>query len=205
MNKISTIAKVVGVTLIVAASSQAMAEEATGNASVTVQNSFTFEETTALSFGIIQVSADITSAAGASKEATLTISADTEVAPISTTDPLAKLAVIEAGTPGTFTISGVGPYSRLTITLPNSEPLKAQGSPLSTDAQFTVGSFTAMSTTGTSSAVVGGTDLLLADESGSATFAVGATLTTDVRGSTLATTNYGDGIYEGTFTITASY
>ncbi|QIZ77480.1 DUF4402 domain-containing protein [Ferrimonas lipolytica] len=181
-----------------------IAQDVTGNATVTVKNSFTFTEDAPLNFGEISATAGATATTDI---ATLTISSDGTVnAADNSAATAAQIRVLTAGSAGTYSISGVAPYSSLTLDLTtlnsNSVELTAvSGAPGA--ATFTVDNFEATVTVGNN---VGdsadNSTPIVADASGSAGFALGAVLTTDAAGTS---PTYYDEEYTGTFTLTVDY
>jgi hypothetical protein len=204
MNNLNKITRILGTVLVLATSSSAMADQdATGKATIQVLNTFEFLAVSDLDFGIVRATADDTSAGDV---ATLLISGDPTVTSIATDVNLAKLTVLTEGSPAEFTVAGVAAFANLTITLPSSTiTLVASGLP-GTAANFKVGTFTAWLTSGGNTGLYdGASNKLLADNSGNATFNVGATLTTDEAGD-LITQGYEDDIpYAGSFDVTIEY
>ncbi|MBE1298830.1 MAG: hypothetical protein GJ680_02820 [Alteromonadaceae bacterium] len=171
------------------------AETVTGNASVTVLNSFTLAETQALSFGTLVAIADDLG----SNVATATIAAsDGEVTYTSAGE--ASLTEVSAGQVGIFTITGAAPNTEIDITTPSSAATLSD--PSNSDTKdFTLNGFT-------TSVVTSGTAFTFdTDSTGTLVFNLGATLTTDATlgGSSSSAVAYGDATYTGTFTIAADY
>jgi len=178
--------------------SSVLAESQTFQAGVTVQNAFVLTKDDDLDFGIIRATADLAGSA----LATLVLSANPATSPSTTTTDatLAEIAVLTAGTPASFTISGVSPFATLTITDPTETDISPDAAPSGT-AGFTLSAPTYYVLTGATPNSAATTTIQV-DSTGEATFNVGATLTT----SAIATTaDYIDGTYSGTFTLQLDY
>lgn len=191
----------VSVSLLAAVSTNTLAQApVVSEATVTVQNTFAFAETTAISFGTIRATA---TASGATV-ATYVVSGDgTTTVPASGGAP-AAISELTAGTPGEYAISGAAPFADITITLPAAPiNMTLTGAPPGTP-KFTVGTFTAYILDGPNalSAYADPGNLATTDVNGAVNFAVGATLSTD---SAASTEPYADGIYRGNYTISVSY
>jgi hypothetical protein len=204
MNNLNKITKILGVTFVLASSSVIAEETATGTSTVEVLNAFSFVADTTLDFGTIRAAADSTAAADV---ATLVMSPDPlAVAATGTSVNLAEITVLTAGTPAEFTVSGVSNFANLTITLPVVETVMTASGLPGTAANFSINTFTAYITSGgnINTAYASAGDLQ-ADNTGTATFNVGATLSTD-DGAAAITQAYQDGIaYEGTFDVIVDY
>jgi hypothetical protein len=204
MNNLNKITKILAATFVLATSTIAMADQvATGTATVEVLNTFAFSATSSLDFGVIRATADSTAAGDV---ATLLMSGDpAATATPGTTVNLAAITVLTEGSPAEFTVSGVANFANLTIVVPvTATVMTASGLP-GTAANFSVNSFTAWITSGGNTGLYSGTNKLLADNGGAATFNVGATLTTDDAAAAI-TQGYEDGIaYSGTFDVTIEY
>ncbi|RZM80105.1 DUF4402 domain-containing protein [Pseudoalteromonas rubra] len=171
------------------------AQPADFKATVEVANSFNFVKVNDLDFGTIRASGD---AAGV-ETASLTIAANAATAPTvaSTNASLATIAVINPGTPASFTVEGVAPYSTLTITDPTNTLVSPKSLPPGTPG-FVLSNFTYYMTSGTPGPVAG---TIQVDANGTVAFNLGATLTT----TSAATGNYLNGTYEGSFTLELNY
>ena len=204
MNKLLKISSLAALTAL--SGSYAMAETASGTASVTVSNAFTLAETTPLTFGTIR--AQVSSADGTTQNVvTMTLPAngtnpsvaETTAGTGNTTD--ASINIITPGTPGTFSISNAAPNSVLTITFPASafDLTTASGG-----ATFSATINDAYITSGPNAnrTYNASTDPLLTDGTGAVTFDVGGTLATQAGG---FATNYRDQTYSGTYTMTVNY
>ena len=191
--KLASIAAVLSLT-----STGVLAETATFNAGVVVQNAFTFESSANLDFGTIRATADTTS----TDTATLVLAANPATA--STTGAAgtaAEIAILAAGAPASFSVSGVSPYATLTI---DSTGISGNISPVTAPAGtavFTLSSPTYYVLTGATPNSAATTSIQV-DSNGEATFNMGATLTTD---GTTPTSDYIDGDYSGTFTLILDY
>jgi len=200
MRNISIVAKVVGVALVMAASSQVMAESKPAAASVTVKNTFELVVAKPLAFGTVRISAD----PAGTKLATVVVPADVSIAPSATTAAPAAAQILTPGEPGEVTVAGVAAFSNLKIVFPSAAvdlvPAKAApGSPA-----FTMNTFEAFITSGTNASkkYAAGTVELTADSEGAAGFNFGATLSTSAVATTQA---YQDVEYSGSFPIEVTY
>lgn len=201
MNKFTSVAAAFAV--LSATSSYAL-ETAQGTATVTVQNSFSFSQATALDFGTIRTI--VSSADGTPNVVTMTLPADGSNPTIAETTAgtgntrSASMNVITPGTPGEFTVSNAAPNTRLTITLPGTFNLtNGSGGPT-----FLAEVTEALITSGTSanSLYDGTNNFLTTDATGNGSFSVGGTLSTDASGNAQ---NYQDVAYTGQYTITVDY
>lgn len=175
------------------------AETASFNAGVKVQNAFTFTKTADLDFGTIRATADT----AATETATLVLAANpaTAATTASTDAAEAEIAVLAAGSPASFSVSGVSPFATLSIT---GTGITGAISPVTAPAGtagFTLGTPTYYVLTGATPNSVATTTIQV-DSTGAATFNVGATLTTDA---TTPASDYIDGDYSGTFTLLLDY
>ncbi|MBQ4836341.1 MULTISPECIES: DUF4402 domain-containing protein [Pseudoalteromonas] len=175
------------------------AQKATFDAKVKVKNAFQLVKNNDLDFGTIRAVADNTG----TDTASLTIPADTTQTPTvaSTNVNNAEIAIISAGSPAQFQISGVVPFATLSITDPVETDVSLAAGSGSGAAGFKLGSFTYYIETGASNStpVVG--KQIQVNENGEAVFNIGATLSTTTGNSA----NYLDGDYIGTFTLEVSY
>ncbi|MBQ4799550.1 DUF4402 domain-containing protein [Pseudoalteromonas sp. MMG006] len=176
----------------------AVAETTSFQAGVTVQNAFTLTNDAALDFGTIRASADLSGAQTASLE--LAANPATSAITTSTDATAAEIAILVAGTPASFSVSGVSPFGTLTITDPTETAISPDAAPAGT-AAFTLGTPTYYVLTGAAANSVATTTIQV-DSNGEATFNVGATLTTTA---VAATSDYIDGSYSGTFTLELNY
>lgn len=177
----------------------AMAEDF--NASVTVQNTLTIENTTELNFGTIYA------AQGAADDeiAKLVMATDGSTT-IDTTAANSNAAIrsLEAGEPAEFSITGAGNFTPVTLTFGNAT--LSNGEPDA--ATFTVDEFTGTVTAGltvgnTFSGSDGDTASISASSSGELSFTLGASLITEA---VIATNDYRDGaLYEGSYSIDVSF
>ena len=176
----------------------AAAETASFQAGVTVQNAFTFTNDAPLDFGTIRASGDLSG----TETATLVLAANPATAPTtaSTDATAAEIAILVAGTPASFSISGVSPFGTLTITNPTETAIAPDTAPAGT-AAFTLGTPTYYVLTGATPNSAATTTIQV-DSNGEATFNFGATLTTT---GVAATSDYIDGSYSGTFTLELNY
>lgn len=171
----------------------------TGNAQVSVQNSFTLVETQDLTFGTVVAIGD-DDAAVTNDVASMTIAANDGTATF-TNGTLARLTEIVPGQVGIFDISGAAPNTAISLTLP-AGPIQVTDPSNTYPEKFQISGFT-------SSVVTSGTPFTYdTTASGDLTFNVGATLSTDplaASGSGGNAVAYNDTIYTGTYTITADY
>jgi hypothetical protein len=175
------------------------AETASFNAGVKVQNAFTFTKTADLDFGTIRATADT----AATETATLVLAANpaTAATTASTDATAAEIAVLAAGSPASFSVSGVSPFATLSIT---GTGITGAISPVTAPAGtagFTLGTPTYYVLTGATPNSVATTTIQV-DSTGAATFNVGATLTTDAPTPASDST---DGDYSGPFTLLLDY
>tara|TARA_B100001971_G_C18196398_1_gene541734 strand:- start:777 stop:1334 length:558 start_codon:yes stop_codon:yes gene_type:complete len=159
----------------------AKAETAGTTITATVQNAFTFTETTALTFGTIIAVNDATD--------TSTIVMNTAGTPAYNNPGAARLTEVVAGTNGVFDITAAAPSAGIDVTYPASVTLSC-GTCSGSQEDFTVNTFTDNSVAGT----------VTTDGAGAFTINVGATLTTINSANA-----YEDGAYSGAFTVTANY
>ena len=182
--------------LTVVGAGAAIAETVTGGSSVTVQNSLTLTQDTALSFGTLVAFADADGTATTytvGSDGTTTAGAD---------NGNASIVEVVAGVPGAFTVSGAAPQTLLTVSLPGAAIDLTDGAGGVIDTKkFTVGTF---EKTRTVSGGAGFTDTT--DDAGVLSFDVGAVLTTDATGAAAAASlPYADAAFSGTYTITVTY
>lgn len=171
------------------------------NASVTVQNTLTIENTTELSFGTIY--AEQGDAAG--EIAKLVMATDGSTT-IDTNDANSNAAIrnLEAGEPAEFSITGAGNFTPVTLTFGNAT--LSNGEPDA--ATFTVDEFTGTVTAGlnvgnTFEGSDGETASISASSAGELSFTLGASLITEA---VIATNDYRDGaLYEGSYSIDVSF
>ena len=195
MNKIAT-----GLAASVLLVSVAQAQETVNSqATATVQNAFTLEETTAITFGTLRATAGATGDA-----ATLVISANPTVAAVSTPGgTVASLDILEEGAPGEYAVSGVSPFSSLTIDMPSDTDVVLVGASLPAGSPTLIASaWNAYVLTGPNENTVYASSNLRADAGGVVTFSVGATLTTEI---VTAAAAYLDAEYSASYDITVSY
>ncbi|MFT2109965.1 DUF4402 domain-containing protein [Marinomonas sp. 2405UD68-3] len=193
---------VIGSILLAGASSIAVAETVNTTATVTVQNAFNLTEVTPLNLGTLRATAD----PAGTETATVVIPADGSAPTAATSGPPAALSVLTAGTPATYTVDSAAGFTSLTLTLPGPTTtitVAAAAAPPGTPA-FTLGTFTGYITSGPNSgtAYTTATPNLQTDATGTVSFSVGATLTTDA---TTTTSPYIDGDYTGTFPVIVVY
>ena len=159
----------------------AKAETAGTNITATVQNAFTFVETTALTFGTFVAINDTVDSS--------TIAIDAAGANVIANPGNARIVAITPGTNGVFDVSAAVPSTTINVTLPTTVTLNCAAC-TGAQADFDVGTFVDDSTAG----------VITTDASGAVTLNVGATLST-VPGAAI----YEDGSYAGAYTVTANY
>jgi len=211
MTNVKTLSKVIAIALLAAGATQATAKETVNStATVKVQNAFDLAENTGLDFGTLRVTADTGTAKATAVAATVTVKSDGSgtTAANPSGSVLASAQVIAEGSPATYTVTKVAPFSKMVITFPadDSVILSAASAPNET-SKFTLSGFEAYVTSGANAntAYDTGTSNLAADVDGTVTFAVGATLNTDKRGTEGAITQYIDGDYTGKYDIIVAY
>lgn len=189
----------------VAISTQSFAEESVSSAAtVTVQNSFTFAETAALSFGIITVTAgaasDFDDTDNPVTAAIYTVGADGSVnVPEGNVDG-GYITRIQDGTPASFEISNAARFTKIDLTFPTESIHMRNPIARADGATFKLKDFTAADADGNSINIASGVadDAVETDESGIATFTVGASITTTPG-------SYTDGEFVGNYTVRANY
>jgi hypothetical protein len=185
-------------TSLVLASSVAIAvETVSSTASVTVQNAFDLSETTALSFGTIRATFVSTGT-----QATILLNPDGTRVPTNTASS-SSMAVLVPGEPAEFAIANASSFTpmRISVTTPTVDLINAAAP--TTTARFTLTAFTFADVLDPSDNAV---TTVTTDVSGTASFLVGATLTSAEGLPDLAsTTAYIDGAYEGNFTVRVEY
>jgi cell wall-associated NlpC family hydrolase len=186
-------------TLLSLSSFSAVSKTATFTASVEVKNTFELEVVEPLSFGKIRATADTVS----TSQASLTMPANpsaTIAPPLTTTE--AAISVLEDGSPAKFTIDGVAAFTELTITDPTDTDITPKDAAPSGTAMFKLDSFTYFVVEGANPGTDVSAGKIQVDAEGKATFTLGATLSTDPS---TPTSDYLDGMYEGTFTLEVAY
>lgn len=198
MKKRNQIAQVAILTVAGVSALNVMAEEVeTGNVSVTVQNAFTVTQTAPLSFGTIRATASGT----AGETANLVVSADPNGTNTANDNLNASIGIIVEGTPAEWSVADVAPFGELTIAFPTTSQINPVGLPTGTPGFDLVGLNAFVTAGPNSGAAYNATNnLLQADLNGDLTFNVGGTLTSEVD-----TDEYGDGTYQGTYTVTLEY
>tara|TARA_R110002167_G_scaffold348055_2_gene559223 strand:- start:5681 stop:6283 length:603 start_codon:yes stop_codon:yes gene_type:complete len=194
------ITKILGATFILVSSNVALAATAAGTATVTVQNTFTLTETTALSFGTIRAKADAT---GSTNIAALVLDPDGSTTVTAAGD--AEITALTPATAGVFTVAGAASFTDLEIEFPADFKLVfASAPPTSPDFEILQADWTAD--------IIGGANDTLAynsvtpnlqtDNTGAVAFSVGTSLKTD---SATSSTGYLDESYTGNYTMTVNY
>ncbi|WP_281560439.1 DUF4402 domain-containing protein [Thalassomonas sp. RHCl1] len=193
------ITKVLTATFLTAMSAQPFAATLSdATISVTVQNAFDLVEDTELSFGTIRATAD----PAGTNVATLAIAADGSVT--ATPDNNATITQLTAGSVGQFTVSNAATFTDLTITFPGAATTLDNAIAPPTSPDFTVDTWVAIVRGGANDGVAynAGAPNLQTDNTGTVSFDVGATLSTDAN---VTTSAYIDDVYDGDYTITVDY
>lgn len=197
MNKIFTKAALAASISLLAFNATAL-ESADVQASVTVQNAFTFTNDAGLNFGTIRATAD----PAGTTTATIVMPANPGADPVATDGTNASIAELVRGERALFSVSGVAPFGTLTLDSSGiTGNVNAVTAPPGTP-KFTIGTPTFWLLTGGAGTGAAITTTLQVDATGAATFNMGATLTTDAA---VTTTAYIDGEYRGTFALTLDY
>jgi len=186
------IAAVAATGLMALGAQDAKAQSQTVNysASVTVQNTFTVGETTALSLGTIAAVADPT---GANTQATLVLAGNSGTSTITNGNGTARILAITAATPGVLSVTNAPPSTAFTVTNGSQIQLNDPAATGETTFNFTPG------------AVCAGFNCTT-DASGALTINVGGTLTTRQQTSGGSEDNgYSDGTYTGTYAVTLAF
>jgi len=187
------IAAVAALAVVAFGSQDASAQSQTVNytASVTVQNTFTVGETTALSLGTVAAVASVT----AGTQANIVLAGNSGATTITqgSGGSLSRLLQIVAPTPGVIAISAAPPSTLFTITQGSTIQLVDPAVTGETTFDFTP------------AAVCAGFNCTT-DASGALTVNVGGTLATRVQTSGGSEDNgYSDGTYTGTYSVTFTF
>ena len=187
------IAAVAALAVVAFGSQDASAQSQTVNytASVTVQNTFTVGETTALSLGTVAAVASVT----AGTQANIVLAGNSGATTITqgSGGSLSRLLQIVAPTPGVIAISAAPPSTLFTITQGSTIQLVDPAVTGETTFDFTP------------AAVCAGFNCTT-DASGALTVNVGGTLATRVQTSGGSEDNgYSDGTYTGTYSVTFAF
>ncbi len=208
MNNLFTkVALAASITALSLTSSAVIAETANAVASVQVQNSFDFEVGDPMNFGIVRV----TNGGDAADFASVVLPAlagsnPTYIATAGTTNTDAEISVLDSTdfAPATFTISGASNFTDILIQSVTDVDMTTQDSAPGGPG-FTLSDFTYYVVAGSNTAdtgdIDGSTSTVTTDIDGTATFSVGATLTTDKT----VFTEYGDVSYTGDVAVTVEY
>lgn len=197
MNKIFTKAALAASISLFAFNATAL-ESADVQASVTVQNAFTFTNDAGLNFGTIRATAD----PAGTTTATIVMPANPGADPVATDGTNASIAELVRGERALFSVSGVAPFGTLTLDATGIDgAVNAVTAPPGTP-KFTIDAPTFWLLTGGAGTGAAITTTLQVDATGAATFNMGATLTTDAA---VTTATYIDGEYRGTFSLTLDY
>jgi hypothetical protein len=192
------------------ASLNAMAETASVQASVTVDNSIDFSATGTLNFGTLRAIGDNTGA----NCSYLTLTANPATPTLQQNHASATTTAVTCANDGAsamqaiggtlarpvFSLVGVPDFTTLSVTLPTEVEMSAAVGP--TAARFYLRDFTAWKTSGTPGAVT--TTIVTGAAATPTTFVLGATLATDDNAFTGA--GYQDSVpYTGTVDVTVAY
>ena len=161
------------------------AETVTSSATTTVQNTFTFSEVAALSFGTVTAVGDVV----ANTAATYNVD-DAGATTITDGSVAAKFIIVAAATVGSYTIAGAAPTSNITLTLPASTALTCVPCG-GGNGTFAVTNLDPSTTT-----------TVTTDGAGAAAFTLGGRLDTVPHATDIA---YAEGSYTGTAAIVANY
>jgi len=186
------IAAVAALAVVAFGTQDANAQSQTVNytASVTVQNTFTVGETTALNLGTIAAVADPT---GANTQATLVLAGNSGTSTTTNGNGTARILAITAATPGVLSVTAAPPSTLFTVT---------QGSTI----QLVDPAVTGETTFNFTPAAVCAGFNCTTDAAGALTINVGGTLSTRAQTSGGAEDNgYSDGTYTGTYSVTLAF
>ena len=192
------ITKVLTATFLTVVSAQSLAATAPATASVTVQNTFTLTEDTALSFGTVRATADPN---GVANFASLILAADgtTSTATVGNS----SMTQLAAGSVGQFTVTNAAPFTNLTITFPPDFELQnGTAPPGSPNFDIFQADWTAIVRGGANDGVAYTPSNLQTDVTGTVSFDAGTSLKTDA---TVTTSAYIDAAYTGNYTMTVDY
>ena len=209
MKKLNTKLSLLGAALLATTAGVAHAETVTVPITVSIDNTIAFTQTGTLDFGIVRATADnaaATTCVGltmpANPASPLNATLGTSAGTACTTG--AGNAVLQnvGGTPTRpeFSVTGLAPFTALTLTLPSSPVTLALNPAPAGASVLELHDFTGYQTSGTPGAV---TTTVTADTSGDIVFNVGATMITDPTAT--ATLAYENTAYEGEFDVTVSY
>lgn len=208
MLKRHSISKLLLAVAVAAGSTAVFAQQSLNTtATVTVQNAFNFNETTALGFGTLRVATDV----AGTNVASIVVPADGSAPSASSTGANASATVLTAGTPAAYTIDSAAPFTNLTITFPTTDIslTAASAPPGSPDFVLQASSFNAQITSGPNngSAYNTGTPNLQTDVTGAVSFNVGALIHTTSGAAAAAgvTSQYIDSAYTGSYQLTVAY
>ena len=193
-NRITKVLTATFLTVVATQSFAATLSDAT--ISVTVQNAFDLVEDTELSFGTIRATAD----PAGTNVATLAIAGDGSVT--ATPDNNSTITQLTAGSVGQFTVSNAATFTDLTITFPGAATTLDNAIAPPTSPDFTVDTWVAVIRGGANDGLAYAASNLQTDNTGSVSFDVGATLSTDT---VVSTSGYIYDLYDGDYTITVDY
>jgi hypothetical protein len=186
-------AAVAALAVVALGAQDAKAQSQTVNytASVTVQNTFTVGQTTALNLGTIAAVADPSEA---NTQATLVLAGNSGTSTITnpSSGSTARLLAISAATPGVISITNAPPSTLFTITQGSAIQLDDPASATNTKFSFTPSAVCAGFNCTTSAA-------------GALTVNVGGTLTTRGKDNAGESGGYTDGTYTGTYAVTFAF
>ncbi|GEM_PF-5367154 len=199
---------VVTASMVAGIATSAMADEkATGQASVTVTNTFNLDKVADLTFGTIQiVSIDDDVAAFAGDKVEITMESDgsggSVVNGVDDANETSTANIITDGSPAEFAISAAAPNTVMTLTLPGDADLTP---PAGGAAAFTVAFnndlVTVVNSDGSEVDFNGAN--LVTDATGAVSFRIGGVLTPADPAAN--DTNIADGAYIGDFEVTVDY
>lgn len=209
MNNTNKITKILGATFVLACANASALETVNGDVGASVSNAFTFTQNNGIDFGTIRATMD--SATGGTNVATLALLADGSTS--TTAENVAVIAILGTPTVASFSVSGVSPFTNLTVTLPSTATDLTADSGAPNSGKFTIAAAVSTSTTGFTAggwsvasngsviAGTGSTATITSDVGGLVDFEVGAEITTDHTDGD----QFIDDDYTATYVITVDY
>ena len=199
MTKMNKIAAGLAASLLLVSAAQAQ-ETVSSVATATVQNAFTLDETAAISFGTVRATAD----PAGTVQASIIIPANPTIDPSTPASGVAAavMQILVPGTPGEYAVSGVAPFTSLTLTVPTGDINLTGASAPPSAPKLIADNWSGYILTGPNANTAYAASNLQTDAAGEVTFAVGATLNTDDAASTTA---YIDAVYSGNYDIVVEY
>ena len=225
MHNLNKITKILGATLVLVASNAALAEDLTISSTATVDNTIDFTVLGTLDFGTLRA----TAAVAADNCAVLVLPADATAdissalvsgseanelcqGALGSTNDMVVQSVGGTIVRPEFTVAGLAEFTTLTITVPerpinNDDIYLSQGGDPTGAAVLEMVDFTIYQTNATPAdiPVTAGDADITSDATGDITFTLGATLVTDVAGTTSAVSQYVNQPYTGNFDVSVNY